>query len=189
MRSEGAGRRSRYLRKCQCDCGNEVVVVTHMFVRPAQPAIHLWIRRHPLPIRPLKLALVLNQQPRPHMNRACIVLRIHMLSVHVAAVLAHNIELRVIEHLTEFPKLVFLLALRLPVVGLHAHVLEGLEVGAIFDKTRDVDLRADEVADGAAGVEERGRHEQVHEGGAVAATGAVVRSRYMERWKLGGRTN
>ena len=116
--------------------------------------------------------LILNQHSRTALNRTRVVALLNLLSVHISAVLAHDIQLRVVKHFAEFLELVFGLGV---VLLLLAHALEGLEVCAVFDEARDVDLRADEVADGAAGVEERGHHEEVHEGGAVAAAKKMVR--------------
>ncbi|KAH3949152.1 hypothetical protein HBI25_009490 [Parastagonospora nodorum] len=59
--------------------------------------------------------------------------------------------------------------MRFSTLLLLAHALEGLEFGAILDQARDVDLRADEVAQSAARVEKGCCHQKVHEWGAIAA--------------------
>jgi hypothetical protein len=92
-----------------------------------------------------------------------------MLSVHIAAMPPHNIQLRMIEHLAQILKLVFRLFRRLVPVLLVQHALERFKIRAVFDEPRHVDLRADEVSDVAPGVEEGRHHQEVHEGGAVAA--------------------
>jgi hypothetical protein len=104
------------------------------------------------------------------MDCASIVLVIYLLSMHITAVLAHNLEFRIVEHLAELSELVFWLALLFSSVLLGAHTLVGFEVCAVFHEARDVDLRTDEVANVTARVEEGRQHEEVHKGRTVTAT-------------------
>ena len=52
--------------------------------------------------------------------------------------------------------------------GFGEEAFEGVEAFAVVDEAGDVDLGADEVADGAAVVVEGRGEEEVHEGGAVS---------------------
>jgi hypothetical protein len=115
--------------------------------------------------------LILNQHSRPALLAIADVLIVQLLSVHVAAVPPYNVEFNMVEHLAQLLELVFVcVVIRSAFLAL-THPLKSLKIGAVLYETRDVDLRADEITYGAAGVEEWGCHEEVHEGRAIAATG------------------
>lgn len=74
-----------------------------------------------------------------------------------------------IEHLAQLLKLVFRLLGRLHAFLSVQHALECFEISAVFHETRDIDLRANVIAEVSSRVEQRSGHEEIHEGGAVAA--------------------
>jgi hypothetical protein len=178
MRSEGAGRISRYYARV-----SSVDIVawpqpTYMFIhalqlpfRRIERHIHLW--------RFISIApRIFDQYPRPrrlrptsHGHRIALLDR---LTVHVPAVSPHRLQLLHVEHLAEHMELVFLLVGRRAALLDVEIVPERIEVGAVLDQARHIDLRADEVAQVAAGVEEWSHHEEVHKGRAVAAAVAVL---------------
>lgn len=118
----------------------------------------------------IKRALILNQHSRPMLNRARIVLLINLFPMHTPTMFTHDIQLSIVKHLTEFLELVFRLIRLFSTVLFLPHALERFEIGAILDEACHVDLRADEVPECTAGIEEGCAHEEVHEWGAVAAT-------------------
>lgn len=82
-----------------------------------------------------------------------------MLSMHMTTMSPHRLKLSIVEHLGEFLELVLKLLSRLATLLNVKHVLEGVKVGRVFHKTRDIDLGADEVAEITTGVKERSHHE------------------------------
>jgi hypothetical protein len=67
--------------------------------------------------------------------------------MHVAAILPHCVQLRVVEHFTECLELIFWRLLLFVALFLVKHAPESLEIGAVLHKTRDVDLRANEITE------------------------------------------
>lgn len=105
------------------------------------------------------------------MNRIrLLVLVFKMFSMHVATKFADSVQLAMIEHLAELLEFVLCFFGRCIALFLVEHALEGVEIRGILHETGDVDLGADEVAQGASRVKERCLHEQVHERGAVTST-------------------
>jgi hypothetical protein len=164
MRREGAGRTRRYWFSGQYIArAVEDSCATYMFVRTAELAVNVRVQLLSL-LDMVKCARILDEHSWLVCNRAVIVVVILQdLSVHIATMLAHDIELSIVEHLAKLLELVLWLVRHSSFMLFAAHVLEGFEIGTVLYEAGDVDLCADKVSEGAARVEKRCCHEKVHE--------------------------
>lgn len=162
MRKEGAGRTRRYCRADQYDVPETEWCSTYVLVRSRQSAFRL--RKRLLCCVCIQGRLILNEQSRPLESIRLVVLIFDVVTVHVAAESADSIKLAFVEHLAELLELVLGLIQGYSTLFLVEHALEGFEICCILEKTRDIDLSADEVAEITSRVEERRLHEQIHKG-------------------------
>jgi hypothetical protein len=122
-----------------------------MFVWSRQPPI--WFGERPLGILNVDSRLIFDEKAGATHDARLVVLLVDVVAMHVAAILAYRIEFHIVEHLTEFLELVLGLFLLGDAFLLVEHALERVEIGAVFDEARHVDLRADKVPESAPRVE------------------------------------
>jgi hypothetical protein len=101
-----------------------------MFIHSQQASLRLQGSIHRF--LDIKAVRILDKQAWPMHNARAVFLFFQMLAVHASTKLAYNVKLRVVEHFAELLELVFGVVLGHLSVLLVDHVLEGIEVCAVF---------------------------------------------------------